>query len=166
MMLLEEKSEVKIRSQKLLLLSSLVKREWHNLRTDSFSSYIDFNCLAGVGKFNGNISHANVFLEKWGRASGSNHATLLSLDENVLAVASNSSIAHFKSDQLSPDAFFLLLCQPFAPDEITFVQFGDPTQVGFQQGRGLINLMTIQAHAGFESQRVSCCQTARQHALV
>src|SRR6185295_10471692 len=150
MMLLEEKSEVKIRSQKLLLLSSLVKRERHNLRADSFSSYIDFNCLAGVGKFNGHISHANVLLEKWCRAAGSNAAEVLSLNENVLAVASNSSIAHFKSDQLLPDAFFLLFCQWFPPDEITSIQFGDPTQIGFQQSRGLINLMTIQAHAGFE----------------
>ena len=47
---------------------------------------------------------------------------VLSLDENVLAVTSNSSIAHLKSDQLLLDAFFLLFCQRFAPDEFTFIQ--------------------------------------------
>ena len=51
------------------------------------------------------------------------------------------------------------------PMKITFVEFANPAEVGFEQGGRLVDLVTIQAHSRFQPQGVARGQTTGQHAI-
>src|SRR5207253_7611322 len=87
-------------------------------------------------------------------------------DQNILAVASDSAISDFKAYEFALDAFFFLFHQPIAADEFAFVEFTNPAEIGFEQCRRLINLVTVETHARLQPQRITRSQTTRQHAVI
>ena len=83
-----------------------------------------------------------------------------------MTIASNAAIGNLKAYQFASDAFLFLFLQTLAPDEVSLVEFGDPTQVSFQQRGGLVDFVAIQTHAGFQAQCVPRGETARQDTII
>src|SRR5260221_2454347 len=147
------------------LFRPLVERQWHDLRVDHPAAHIDLNCAARDRKLDGNVSHANVLFEKGRRTPGGDLTHASTFDQHDLAITRDAAIGDCKTYQLSLDAFLFLFRQTFAADEIAFIKLANPTEVGFEQRRCLIDLVTIQAHSCFQPQGIARGQPAWQHAV-
>ena len=57
-------------------------------------------------------------------------------------------------------AGLLLLRQHIAAREIALFQLADPSETGFQRRRRFVDFMPVEAHAGFQAQRIARSQPA------
>src|SRR5436189_267653 len=80
------------------------------------------------------------------------------------AVPRGGRVHHLEPDDLAADAGGLLLAQPGGADEVVLQPADRPTQVGFERRRRLVDLVPVQAHAGFQPERVAGAEAARNHA--
>ena len=55
--------------------------------------------------------------------------------------------------------------QDVAPQKFSLVRFADPAQIRFPCRRRVVNFMPVEAHAGFQAQRVARAQAAGQHSF-
>ena len=62
---------------------------------------------------------------------------------------------------LRVDAVGLLLAQRVGADEVVLLPADDPAQIRFERGRRLVDVVAVEAHAGFEAQRVARAEAAR-----
>src|SRR6185503_6673772 len=88
----------------------------------------------------------------------------LAINEDFLVIACNTAISYLEADEFALHAFFFLACERLAPGEVAFIQLAYPTEVRFEQRRGLVDVVAVERHARFESQSVARGQTTRQHA--
>ena len=79
--------------------------------------------------------------------SGRDLAYDLVVDHHALVVASNAAIGNLESNKLPFYAVCFLLDQRFAPDEITFVEFANPTEICFVERSVFVDLVAIEGHA-------------------
>src|SRR5437762_4391772 len=103
MMLLQKKSDSEFR--KLLLLRTLVKRKRHDLGVKELAANVDLDRLAGIRKFRGHVSHADVLFEKRRGTPGSDFAQPLIVYQDILSIARDAAISY-----LEPDKFAFYAC--------------------------------------------------------
>ena len=70
------------------------------------------------------------------------------------------AVQHLEADQCALNAALLLLDQHVAAEEFALVGFADPAEAGFPERGGLVNFVAVEAHAGFEAQRVARAEAA------
>src|SRR4030095_16849205 len=116
---------------KTLRLRSDIEGSLDNPGRHSLSSYLDLNLLAQIAVRHWNVSQADVLFEVRRGTSTGEDASLLSVDENRVAIAANSFANHLEPNELFLDTLALLLHQCFLADKITLIQLDDPGQVGF-----------------------------------
>ena len=58
-------------------------------------------------------------------------------------------------------AFGFLLLQELLVDEVLSIQFGDPSQAGFQRRGGVVDIMTVEAVPFLQTQTVACAESDR-----
>ena len=105
-----------------------------------------------------NVSHSYVFFEIWRRRSAGYAALKFAVNRDWIAITSNGAVGHFETNQLLGHTALLLLNQGFTPDEIALLELRDPTQVGFEQCRFLVQFMAVKGIACFEAQGVACTE--------
>ena len=67
---------------------------------------------------------------------------------------------------LRAQAGALLLVERRLADEVVFLPADDPSQIGLEHGRGLVDVLAGQVHAGLEPQRVARAKADRHDAGV
>ena len=70
-------------------------------------------------------------------------------------------VSHLERDAFFGNAFFLLLGQHRASDEVTFVERHKKTQAGFDRGCLLVQLLSVKRITHLGSQRVARAEPAR-----
>src|SRR5581483_4156086 len=148
-----------------LLFAAFIKWSGHDLGRHTPPADLDVKARADGRLINRQISQADVLVQERGRAAGSDVSDGLRAagQKNRIAVAPDPALDHLEADQLAFHALGLLRGQPLAPDEIAFVEFHDPPEVGFVCRRGVVNLVAVERHLRFEPERVARRQTAGQH---
>src|SRR5207244_3648035 len=68
-----------------------------------------------------------------------------------------------EADELAARALRFLALEDVASHEITLVKFHDPAKVGFERRGGVVDVISVERHLRFETQRVSGPQTAWRH---
>ena len=83
------------------------------------------------------------------------HADLGAAVMHRVAVAGDGAVEHFEADNLPGDALGLLAHQHVAADELALVPADNPAQITLHDRAGLVHVVAVQAHGGFEAQRVA-----------
>src|ERR1051325_1563022 len=110
------------------------------------------------------IGEADVLFKKRSRTAGRYLSNSFAVDENILVIAGDATLSHFKTNQLAFDAFLLLLREGFATNKVAFIEFANPTEIRFEQGGGFVDVVAVERHARFESQRVASGEAAGKYA--
>ena len=76
-------------------------------------------------------------------------------------ITQHAFLGHHQPDQLFV-AFFTLHFQRFTTDKVAVSRFpcDGPAHVGRQRRNAFVHLLTVQVHTGFQTQRVTCAETA------
>ena len=86
------------------------------------------------------------------------------VDVHFISVAADAASVHFESDQPARHALLFLLHQRVAAHEIALVELHDPGQIGFPRRDGRVDLMPVERHFRFKTQRVARAQARRFYA--
>src|SRR5215213_2063902 len=88
----------------------------------------------------------------------------VAIDDDFLVIACNTAVRYFEAHEFALNAFSFLIGQRLATGEVAFIQLAYPAEVRFEQRGGLIDVVAIERHAGFESESVARGESTRQHA--
>src|SRR5678815_4047126 len=88
----------------------------------------------------------------------------VAIDDDFLVIASDAALCHFEAHEFALHAFSFLSCQCLAAIEVTFIQLAYPTEVRLKQRGGLVDVVAVERHSGFESESVTRGESTRQHA--
>src|SRR3954471_5122533 len=95
-------------------------------------------------------------LAQGGRETAGKDFTFAIGREHFLAVAEHALLVHDQADHHARYTLRLLLLERLAPDEVaTFVQRDGPGERRLPGGDGLIHVLAVKIHAGFQAQRVA-----------
>src|SRR5436305_1173091 len=92
-------------------------------------------------------------------AKSSDADFFLAVDDRV-AVAADPAVDHLEADQLPPRPLRLLALQDVAAVEVALIQLDDPGQIRFQRRGGVVDVVAVERHPGFEAQRVARAEAA------
>src|SRR5829696_7597350 len=139
----------------LSLFRPFVKRRLDDLRADKPPPYVNLNLLAHTRKLHRHVCEANILFEKRSRTAGRYLSNSLTFYDNFLIVARNTAFSHLETGELALHATFFLTCQRFAADEVALIQLANPSEIRLKESSGFVNLVTVQSHSRFESQRIA-----------
>src|SRR5205085_12350689 len=100
--------------------------------------------------------HADIFVYGWTRATAGNRADRMLVIINDVADAAHAAIQQFDPDQFAFKSLLFYLEQCITPDEIPFIEFYRPAQVGLQRIGLVTEFVTVEAIAGLQAQGVAC----------
>src|SRR5476651_375628 len=142
------------------LLLSLVKRHRYDARAGAAAADVDVELGVWRGVLDRQIRHADGLLQvRRLRAAGDDPGFRVA-DVGVVAVTADAALEHLEADDLARRAARLLLAQRAGADEVVFLPADDPVEVRFDRGRRLVDVVAVEAHAGFEAQRVARAEAA------
>ena len=107
------------------------------------------------------VGHADGLLHVRRLRSAGDHTDFGVADIRVVAVAADAALQHLETDNPAPRAARLLLAQGGRTDEVVLLPADDPVQVRFDRGRGLVDVVAVEAHARFEAEGVARAEAAR-----
>src|SRR6185436_4202448 len=85
-------------------------------------------------------------------------------DISIVAVTRDPAIEHLEADDPARGADRFLLAQDGGADEVVLLPADDPAEIRFHRRRRLVDVVAVEAHAGFEAQRVAGAEPARDDA--
>ena len=86
-------------------------------------------------------------------------------DSQAYFAARDGAVDHDKAHQLALDAAFLLRSQCLVTDERGLLPADNPAEVGLQHRCGVVDVVTVQTHGRFQTQRVARSQSAGDQAV-
>src|SRR5829696_8477648 len=139
----------------LSLFRPFVKRHLNDLRADKPPPYVNPNLLAHTRKLNRHVCEANILFKKRSRTARGHFSDSLTFYDNFMIVAGDTAFSHLETGELALHATFFLTCQRFAADEVALIKLANPSKIRLKESSGLVNLVTVQSHSRFESQRIA-----------
>src|SRR5215213_5276613 len=145
----------------LSLLVSFVEGCFGDLSTYQPSTHVDLYLLANTRMLHRHVRQSNILLQKRRRTTRCYMSNSLAVNEDLLVIASNATLCHLEAHELALHAFLFLTRQRFAAGEVALIQFAYPSEIRFEQCGGVVDVVAVERHSGFESQSITRCQAAR-----
>src|SRR4029077_4569470 len=126
--------------------SALIERRGNDAGPSFLAA--DQNCelTAGRRSLQRKIREADRFFQcRRVRPAGHDADFLVAVNDRV-AVASDAAIDHFESHQLASWSFGALSLEHVATEEVALLQFHNPSQVGLERSRGVVNIVSVERH--------------------
>src|SRR5258708_1017347 len=134
----------------------LVERGFHNSGWNQLATNLNSDGCPHLGVTQRNIGKAHVFSQVRSGASTGDRTNGLAVDDNCIAISSDSFAFHFETDQLSIDSALLLFKQCLSANKVTFCHFYNPSEICFPGSDLVRDLMAIERQFGFQAESISC----------
>src|SRR5258708_7794808 len=141
--------------------TTFIERHRHDARAGAAAADVDVERRVERRMLDRQIRHADGLLQIRRLRAAGDVADLGVADVGVVAVAADAAIEHLEADDFPLRAARLLLAQRARADKVVFLPAHDPVQVRFHSRRRLVDVVAVEAHTGFEAQRVARTETAR-----
>src|ERR1041385_8979114 len=143
------------------LLSALVERGGDDARPSLFASDQDHELGAGRRFVERKICESDRFFQcRRMRAAGDDADLLAAVDDRV-SVPGDAAVDHLESDQFPARSLDLFALQHVAAVEVSLFELHDPAEVRLERRGGVIDVVAVERHLRFETQRVARAEAAR-----
>src|SRR6185436_19202488 len=140
----------------------LVKGHRHDLRTSATAANVHVKFCPNRGVSARQVRHADRLLQIRRLRAARHHAHPGVAEIRVVSLPGDAAIDHLEAHEFPRNTFGFLLAQRLGADEIGLLPADDPSEIGLERGRRLIDVVAMEPHRRFETQRVSRAQAARQ----